>query len=93
MEDYIGIFEVEDYKNNKDIMECIEKFKEKGFTEDEAIHETKRRIAYEMPSTQRKIEHYTQTLKAKGLEGDELKNEVLKFTEKSIRSIIVSFLE
>ena len=90
MEDYL-VLNAKDYKSDKEIQEYIEKFIEEGFTEDEAKHKTKRRIAYEVPFTQKKIDDYTKTLKAEGLEGDELKNEVSKFTEKIIRSIIVSF--
>ncbi len=88
MEDRL-VLKAKDYKSDKEIQEYIKEFREKGFTEAEAICKTKQRIAYEMPDTLQKIEHYTQTLKAKGVKGDKLNNKVLKFGNKIIGKYLV----
>ena len=89
MEDSIGVIDAKYYKSDKEIQEYIKKFKEEGYTEAEAICKTKQSIAYETPDIRQEIQHYAQTLKAKGVEGDELNNEVLKFGNKIIGKFLV----
>lgn len=89
MEDPMEVIDAKLYKSDKEIQEYIKKFREEGYTESEAIRKTKQSIAYEMPDTLQKIEHYTLTLKAKGVKGDELNNEVLIFGNKIIGKYFV----